>query len=318
MTRRAVAILLLAALAAGCVEQPMGESALELATERMGATAVQLHPVEARRVAANAQQLRREHSRDADDTDEVVWTSKKPAATTATGGLVRDSGQDSGGAARAAETSGPAPRTSTRRSRDTTSQQRPAPSVDDASTVSREDDGDRAPTNRRSPAPKPPPSTSAAFVPIADVVDPDDDASGESPRYADIRQLLIESDGKRARVTVAVAGAIPTSLGRGEVQGVGIDFYRTDDKESDYQLFADGGSDGWRAFLSTPDGVVEYPGTFGIGGRVFVFEVPWSTLGGKQAADVAMFVDWSRRGEPLNEAGDDRAPARGRVAVDPQ
>ncbi len=102
------------------------------------------------------------------------------------------------------------------------------------------------------------------------------------------------------------------------VQGVGIDFYRSDERESDYQLFADGDDSGWRAFLQTPEGLVKYPGTFAVGGRVFVFSVPWSALGGKQTADVDMFIDWSKKDEPLNRAGSDRAPDGGRVALQPE
>jgi hypothetical protein len=162
------------------------------------------------------------------------------------------------------------------------------------------------------------PPAPAPFSPIADVVDAGDDASGQSPAYADIRQLLLESNGTRARVTVAVTGAIPGALGEGEVQGVGIDFYRTDDGESDYQLYAIGSEEGWRAYLQTPEGLVQYPGSFAVGGRVLVFNVPWSALGGRKPADVDMFIDWSKRDTPLNKAGNDRAPQDGRIRVTPQ
>jgi hypothetical protein len=129
--------------------------------------------------------------------------------------------------------------------------------------------------------------------------------------------LLIESDGRNIRVTVAFAGKIPSVLGAEEVEGVGIDFFRTSERESDYQLFADGGSDGWTAYLDTPDGFVQYPGTFAVGGRVLQFVVPWSALGGAKAADVAAFVDWSEKGDLLNPASNDGVPDEGRIAVKP-
>lgn len=158
----------------------------------------------------------------------------------------------------------------------------------------------------------------AAFVELAGFADRAGDASGESPDYADVEGIVIDSDGTTARVTVVFAGSLPPALAVGEVQGVGIDVYRSAGRESDYQLFADGGERGWRAFLHTPDGVMAFPGTFRVGGQVMVFEVPWTALGGAEPADVTVFCDWSRQRTLLAAAGNDRAPNSGRVAVRPR
>jgi hypothetical protein len=164
-----------------------------------------------------------------------------------------------------------------------------------------------------SPTPKPEPRYDVA----ANATDEEGDTSRDAPRYADSRGFLVESDGSNVRVTVAFAGRLPSVLGAEEVQGVGVDFFRSDERESDYQLFADGGNDGWTAYLDTPDGFVQYPGTFAVGGRAIQFVVPWSALGGAQGADVSAFVDWSEEGDLLNAASSDLVPDEGRVAVKP-
>jgi hypothetical protein len=345
MTRRRFVVRLAAAgiaavLATGCVTQPMDdETVLELATERLGETPESLDPAEAKRVVVGAEKLGRRHAGKSKDADKVVWTKGGPTdAGDDKGGLIRD------GDAEPAEDDDQSGQT----------QPDPAGGSDSGSTDDQQDDerrsrpsgdgdggsgGDTGPQDGSSsggdgddgrgsnpspkpddePDPKPEPKPTPAYSAIAAVGDREGDASGQSPRYADVRQLLIESDGKNARVTVAVAGRIPSQLAEGEVQGLGVDFYRSSERESDYQLFADGDDTGWRAFLQTQDGLVQYPGTFSIGGRVFVFKVPWSALGGRKRADVDMFIDWSQKDAgPLNKAGNDRAPDKGRVSVQPQ
>ena len=173
-------------------------------------------------------------------------------------------------------------------------------------------DGDDDPPPA-SPTPKPEPE----YVVAANPADEEGDAGGDAPAYADSRGLLIESDGRNLRVTIAFAGRIPSVLRADEVQGVGIDFFRSNNQESDFQLFADGGSDGWTAYLQTPDGFVQYPGTFAVGGRVLQFVVPWSALGGAKPVDVSTFVDWSEKRDLLIAVGNDRVPDDGRVAVKP-
>lgn len=100
--------------------------------------------------------------------------------------------------------------------------------------------------------------------------------------------------------------------------GIGIDFYRNaDGVESDYQLFVDGGSDGWFAYLHTPSGFVDYPGSFRLGGGRLVFQVPMESLDGLTATQTSGFLDWSRSGAVVNSASSDAAPNSGRARIDP-
>jgi hypothetical protein len=116
---------------------------------------------------------------------------------------------------------------------------------------------------------------------------------GNGPAYADLTGFTFsERDGKLA-TSIDVAAVVPGQLADREVQGVGIDFYRSSSDESDYQIFLDGGSRGWRAFLQTPDGFVDFPGTFSVHGRTLDVVVPWTAVGGRENAQVGVFSDWS-------------------------
>jgi len=144
------------------------------------------------------------------------------------------------------------------------------------------------------------------------------DARGDhgvlGPQYADLVQVNIASRGEAAIATVDFAGTLPAQLQDGEVMGVGLDIYRNGAAESDYQLFADGGSDGWFAYLHTPEGLVKYPGSFSIGGDRMVFEVPWSALGGRPDGSFSSFLDWSGPGAvAVSPASQDFAPDSGTV-----
>jgi hypothetical protein len=101
--------------------------------------------------------------------------------------------------------------------------------------------------------------------------------------------------------------------------GIGVDLYRTVTQgESDYQLFADGGPDGWFAYLQTPKGFVRYPGSFALSGARLVLTVPWSSLGGRRSGRFSAFVDWTQGGRPGtlggNASSQDLAPEVGTVA----
>jgi hypothetical protein len=152
--------------------------------------------------------------------------------------------------------------------------------------------GSTAPTSPAGPGPSP--STTIAARTAARADDAAGDAGLGGPAYGDARLLVVEDLGARARVTVRMAGALPATLASEEVMGIGVDFYRTNATESEYQLFADGGSDGWRAYLQTPAGFVEYPGAFHLGGDTVQFEVPWSDLGGNPTGSAGAFVDWAK------------------------
>ena len=146
----------------------------------------------------------------------------------------------------------------------------------------------------------PAPSTSterAAWHVVLEIADPRDDTGlAERRPYADLVELRIAEDGANVRLSVTVAGTVPDRLAEGEVVGLGIDFFRTAARESDYQVFVDGGEHGWRAFLHAPEGIVRFPGTLRIADRRFVIDLPWSSLGGRSTADVSGFADWSLRG----------------------
>ena len=155
------------------------------------------------------------------------------------------------------------------------------------------------------------------YVVVADAADAEQDAGAEVPGYADLTRLVLESTSDQLRVTVAVAADIPQQLADGEVAGIGVDLYHGEDAESGYQLFADGGSDGWRAYLQTPDGFVSFPGSFRMGGNLLVFDVPWASVGGRQGARAGSFADWAQDGEVLMASDTDYAPDEGTVEVAP-
>ena len=154
---------------------------------------------------------------------------------------------------------------------------------------------------------------------LATVEDGTGDSGIGTPAYSDFVAIAFGEthDGRDLQVIVDVAAAFPSPLGEREVIGIGVDVFRTNPSgESDYQLFADGGADGWRAFLQTPDGFVEYPGTFSMGGARLVFQVPWTSVGGRRGFATAAFADWSDAAQTLTRDGQDAAPNLGTRRVD--
>ena len=149
-----------------------------------------------------------------------------------------------------------------------------------------------------------------------------DDAKGDQglggPAYGDLRSVVLASNGSNLRVTVTLAGALPPRPASRESLGIGVDLYqRTTQTESDYQLFADGGPDGWFAYLQTPRGFVRYPGTFGLTGAQLVFTVPWSSVGSRTSGAFSAFADWTqggRAGLTGNPSSHDEAPTLGNRA----
>ena len=153
------------------------------------------------------------------------------------------------------------------------------------------------------------PATDASWQPVLLGVDAQGD-HGTGPGYADLVSLTLEDDGTSLRVSVEVGGTVPGRLADGEVQGVGVDLFRTREDESDFQVFLDGGSGGWRGFLQTPRGFVRYPGTLSIDGRMLVTVIPWSSLGGRADAQVSAFADWSDDHGRSSSDTVDRGPMR--------
>jgi hypothetical protein len=154
---------------------------------------------------------------------------------------------------------------------------------------------------------------------VAVLPDRGDDQGIDGPGYADLRQVRVEDDGTHARVTVTLGGALPRSPATRESLGIGVDLYASQRQtESDYQLFADGGPDGWFAYLQTPKGFVKYPGTFALSGATLVFTVPWSSIGNRTAGAFSAFADWTQGGRPGtlggNASSHDDAPTLGSTA----
>jgi hypothetical protein len=166
------------------------------------------------------------------------------------------------------------------------------------------------------------PSRQASAPPyrvVGSLEDTRGDQGLEGPAYADLRAVTVEDDGTHARVTVALSAALPLRAKDRESLGIGVDVYRTVTQgESDYQLFADGGPDGWFAYLQTPKGFVRYPGSFALSGTRMVFTLPWSSLGGRRTGRFSAFADWTQGGRPGtlggNASSQDLAPAVGSTA----
>lgn len=159
--------------------------------------------------------------------------------------------------------------------------------------------------------------TTTAFRSVATVTDPAGDAGLQAPAYADAVTLRLEDDGASARLILDLNGALPAQLADGESMGIGIDIYRGR-KESDYQVFADGESDGWLAYYEDPSGFKPFPGRFELGGSRLVFVVDWAALGGRKAGTFSAFVDWTKKANTIvSSAGEDHAPDQGSSPFSP-
>lgn len=130
---------------------------------------------------------------------------------------------------------------------------------------------------------------------------------GRGPAYADLSRVGLHESGGDLAVVVTLAGVVPARLADREVHGVGVDLFRSRSGESDYQVLLDGGRHGWRAFLRTPDGFVEFPGSFTVHGRDLRVVVPWSSVGGRADVEVSVFSDWSSGVGRLSADGTPRA-----------
>jgi hypothetical protein len=159
------------------------------------------------------------------------------------------------------------------------------------------------------------PAPTAPYRTIGTVDDVPGDAGRDGPPYADLRRITIEDNGSTTRVTVSLGGRLPARAADGEAIGIGVNFYKTASQfESDYQLLADGGPDGWFAYLHTPKGFVRYPGSFALTGDGLQFTVPWSSLGNRTAGTFSAFDDWTQRRTTGNLAANDRAPLLGNTS----
>ncbi len=178
-----------------------------------------------------------------------------------------------------------------------------------------------APTATGDTTPAPAPPGEGPYRAVGTLTDLSGDHGSDGPAYADVQQVLLEDDGTRIRATVTMGGFLPGTPGATEAIGIGVDLYdKAGEFESDYQLFADGGPDGWFAYLSTPKGFVRYPGRFALGGATLVFTVPWSAVGGRRDGQFKAFADWTSgdgtNAVTGNSTSNDRAPLVGTTPYD--
>lgn len=151
------------------------------------------------------------------------------------------------------------------------------------------------------------PGSGAPGEELVSLTDPSAD-HGDGPDYADLAQVSLHEQDGRVRMHVTLARAVPRRLRAREAQAVGIDLFRTSSDHGDFQVLLDGGRGGWRAFLHTPDGYVDFPGLFSVDGRNLRVDLPWDAIGGRDAAEVSAFVEWS--------FGIDRLATDGTLRVD--
>jgi hypothetical protein len=134
---------------------------------------------------------------------------------------------------------------------------------------------------------------------LASVEDPRGD-QGRGPRYADLSRVAFADSDQGLDVSLTLAAPVPARLANGELEEVGVEIFRTSPLEtllgrdqSDYQVRLQGGREGWRAFLHTQDGYVDFPGTFSVAGRTLRVVLPWEAVGGRKRAQVEAYADWS-------------------------
>lgn len=179
----------------------------------------------------------------------------------------------------------------------------PAASSTTASTV---------PTNRPASTPT---TIADTYRTVATSSDPRGDHGAQGPAYADLVTLRVDRGTRTMRFVVDVAGDLPAALAAGEVEGIGVDLYRGLGLESAYQVFVDGGSDGWRAFFQRGTEFVAYPGTFRLGGGRLELVVPLDAFTDGAPERASAFADWSRRTETGTRNSEDLLPELGSVAI---
>lgn len=175
--------------------------------------------------------------------------------------------------------------------------QQPAPSQDGATQGGSEQDGEAQPDEPRPAQPATEP------VVLLSVGDRTGDHGPEGPAWADLTAVEFVELGNDLRVMLQFAGALPATPADGEVPLIGVNLGEGD---AGYQLFVEGGGQTWEAYLQTPQGFVQYPGTFQLGGRSIVLQVPFNAVGSPTRAPVRVFVEWSQERLLLNAASEDR------------
>jgi hypothetical protein len=172
------------------------------------------------------------------------------------------------------------------------------------------DEGDGDSKDR--PKPDRPPKKRPVFSTLVSGADARDD-HGSGPRYADLASLALQDSDRDLRILVGFDGSLPGRLEEREVMGIGVDLFRGDTSESDYQVFLDGGDDGWFAYLQTPQGFVEFPGTFQQVRDGFVVTVPWRSLGDMRRGSASLFADYSDASRTPARSSEDFLPEEDRL-----
>ena len=171
-------------------------------------------------------------------------------------------------------------------------------------------------TTRPSSGTQPTPTTIPdTYRTVATSSDRRGDHGAEGPAYADLVTLRVDRGTRTMRFVVDVGGDLPAALDAAEVQGVGVDLFRGLGLESAYQVFVDGGSDGWRAFFQRGTEFVAYPGTFRLGGGRLELVVPLEAFTDGAPERVSAFADWSRRTDAGTRNAEDLLPELGSVAI---
>jgi hypothetical protein len=150
---------------------------------------------------------------------------------------------------------------------------------------------------------------------LARITDRTGDHGVFGPPQSDLTAVTIETNDVAVRITVTLAGDVPSTLAATDVEGIGVDLFRpgnTDRGRSDSQVFATGDASGWYGYLSV--GKAEprpMPGSLTIDGAKVVFEVPIEELHAPPRGSFSGFVDFSRDATPTNRSTEDHAPDLG-------
>ena len=157
----------------------------------------------------------------------------------------------------------------------------PQPSPSAAEPAPRGSESSPGPAGEGDAAPNP--------IPLLAVADAPGDHGPRGPDWSDLRSVELVEVGNDVRVTLRFEGELPAAPPEGEVPLIGVDI-----GEEGYQLFVEGGGQSWAAYLDTPEGFAEYPGSFQLVGSALVLQVPFSAVGSPTRAQVRAFVEWSR------------------------
>lgn len=187
---------------------------------------------------------------------------------------------------------------------------RPSPTVEGDAPAS------PGPTPQDQPAPAASPTSPAADpasepgdraepVVLLAVGDRAGDHGLRGPDWADLTSVELVELGDDLRVTLRFDGQVPSSPPEGQVPLINVDIGEGDRA---YQLHvgSDGTGEGWAAYLHTPQGLVQYPGTFELAGAAIVLQVPFNAVGSPTRAPVRVLVEWSEDRALLNASSEDR------------